>query len=65
MHRARTEEMPLGTHAAVILFSDGIVTRATLDDRPELLREQPIVFAQELVKNFGRDDDDVTVLVAR
>ncbi len=65
MHRARTEEVSLGSHAAVILFSDGITTRATLDDRPELLREQPIVIAQELVKDFGRDDDDVTVLVAR
>ncbi len=65
MHRARTEEIPLGAHTAVILFSDGLATRATLDDRPELLREQPIVIAQELVKDFGRDDDDVTVLVAR
>jgi anti-sigma regulatory factor (Ser/Thr protein kinase) len=55
----------LAPRSALLLYSDGITSRAQLDGRADLLREHPIVIAQTVVREFARDDDDVLVLVAR
>jgi hypothetical protein len=57
------ETASLATRDVVILFTDGISTRADLQADLELLREHPIVIAQQIVERFARDNDDALVLV--
>ena len=53
-------------HETLIVYTDGIRSRASIVDDLMLQREHPIVIAHQLVERFGRDeDDDVLVLVAR
>ena len=59
------QRFPLESHHTIILFSDGIASRADLADELEILRQPPIAVAQRLIEKFGRRDDDVLVLVAR
>jgi anti-sigma regulatory factor (Ser/Thr protein kinase) len=51
--------------AALILYTDGLQSRTSVADEPNLLREHPIVIAQYLMATFGRATDDALVLVAR
>jgi anti-sigma regulatory factor (Ser/Thr protein kinase)/serine/threonine protein phosphatase PrpC len=60
-----TEREQIGPRDVLILFSDGINSRADLERDLDLLREHPIVIAHQFVERFGRDNDDVLVLVAR
>ncbi len=50
---------------AILLFTDGISSRATLAGDPDILREHPVVIAQHVLAGFGRTTDDALVLVAR
>jgi hypothetical protein len=63
--RFHEQRFALEPHHTVVLFSDGIVSRADLSDEPETLRQPPIAVAQRLAERFGRSDDDALVLVAR
>lgn len=47
----------------LILFSDGLKSRWSLDDYPGLLRRHPAVIAAVLNRDFSRGTDDVTVMV--
>jgi anti-sigma regulatory factor (Ser/Thr protein kinase) len=60
-----TEREQIGPRDVLILFSDGISSRADLERDLDLLREHPIVIAHQFVERFGRDNDDVLVLAAR
>jgi anti-sigma regulatory factor (Ser/Thr protein kinase) len=51
--------------AAVVLHSDGLRSRWTLDGYPGLMRRDPTVVAAVLFRDFERGRDDVTALVAR
>jgi anti-sigma regulatory factor (Ser/Thr protein kinase) len=50
---------------ALMLFTDGVTARASVAEDLALLREPPIVVAREVATRFGRDHDDVLVLVLR
>jgi anti-sigma regulatory factor (Ser/Thr protein kinase) len=63
--RTKREEHPLGLRDVLVLFSDGLSTRTDLEGELDLLREHPIVIAHQLAQRFGRENDDVLVLVAR
>ncbi len=63
--RVRTENAPADRDEMLLLYTDGMSTRVTLEDEPGLLRDHPIVIAQYLLGAFGREHDDVLVLVAR
>jgi anti-sigma regulatory factor (Ser/Thr protein kinase) len=63
--RAHAESAPLEAAEILILSSDGITSRASVEEDFALLREHPIVIAHQLVTRFGREDDDILVLVAR
>jgi serine/threonine protein phosphatase PrpC len=60
-----TEQERIGSRDVLVLFSDGLSSRAALESDLDLLREHPIVIAEQLVERFARDNDDVLVLVAR
>ncbi len=50
---------------ALMLFTDGVTARASVAEDLALLREHPIVVAREVAARFGREHDDVLVLVLR
>ncbi len=63
--RISAERVPIDRDEVLVMCSDGISSRATLEARPDLLRAPPITIAQHVLETFGQDRDDATVLVAR
>jgi hypothetical protein len=51
--------------ALLILHSDGLGTRWSLDQYPGLTAKHPAIVAGVLYRDFTRGRDDVTVLVVR
>jgi hypothetical protein len=49
----------------VVLHSDGLQTRWSLDDYPGLVGRDPSLIAGVLYRDWSRGRDDVTVIVAR
>jgi anti-sigma regulatory factor (Ser/Thr protein kinase) len=62
--KLREERAPIHAGEALVLFSDGLSTRARIDDEPGLLQRHPILVAARLMKDFARGNDDATVMVA-
>ena len=52
-------------HGMLIMHSDGISTRWTLEAYPGLWRRHPAVVAGVLYRDFARGRDDATVVVVR
>jgi len=48
-----------------VMHSDGVNTRWTADDYPGLVRRHPGLVAGLLYRDFRRERDDTTVIVAR
>jgi anti-sigma regulatory factor (Ser/Thr protein kinase) len=61
----REERAPLPAGAAVVLCSDGIKSRWTLDDHPWLAARDPATIASVLWRDFARGRDDASVVVIR
>jgi anti-sigma regulatory factor (Ser/Thr protein kinase) len=49
----------------LVLYTDGLTSRTSLEGKLELLHEHPIVIAHHLAREFGRDNDDLLVVVAK
>lgn len=58
----RTDLLTLGTGSTLVLASDGILQGFEEHARSDA---PPVEIAHTLLRDFGRDDDDATVLVAR
>lgn len=63
--KARTETGTLNSGELIILSTDGISSKLSVEDDLVLLRMHPIVVAQRILERFGRTNDDALVLVAR
>jgi serine/threonine protein phosphatase PrpC len=63
--RPHLETSAIEIGETLILFTDGIESRASIDEDLALLREHPVTIAHQLAVRFARDSDDVLVLVAR
>ena len=63
--RQHVESSPIEDVETLVMFTDGIASRASIAEDLLLLREHPIAIAHQLAARFGREDDDVLVLVAR
>jgi anti-sigma regulatory factor (Ser/Thr protein kinase)/serine/threonine protein phosphatase PrpC len=63
--RSRVEESAIEAGEVLVLFTDGIESRASIEEDLALLREHPITIAHQLALRFARDSDDVLVLVAK
>lgn len=63
--RVHVEDLSLDPRDVVVVFSDGLLSRTALARRDPTVHEHPIVVAQKLLQEFGRKNDDATVLVAR
>lgn len=63
--RVWSESATLTPWDAVVLFSDGVSSRADLGVDTSLLLEHPVVMAHQILLRFAVEHDDVVVLVAR
>ena len=63
--KVAVESNAFAEEAALILFTDGLGTRLSIEEDPLLLRQHPIAIAHELVARFGKDHDDALVIVVR
>ncbi len=63
--RVVEETGALGPRDVVVMCSDGLRSRLDLDDARPLASRHPLVLAEHLLRHFGRDNDDATLLVAR
>jgi negative regulator of sigma-B (phosphoserine phosphatase) len=63
--KPRTETVTLAPDDLVILSTDGISSKLSIEQDLALLREHPIVIAQRIMERFGKTTDDALVLVAR
>ena len=61
----RDTTYPWPEHALLVVHSDGLNTRWTLDAVPGLLRCHPSVIAAWLIRDHARGRDDVTVVVVK
>ena len=65
MRTVRSLDFPWPDDGMLILHSDGIRTRWDLNDYPRLQRCDPMLIAAILLRDYRRERDDATVLVAR
>lgn len=63
--RTRAERAPFMLGELLIVTTDGISSKLSIDGDPALARAHPIVVAQRVVERFSRPNDDALVLVAR
>jgi negative regulator of sigma-B (phosphoserine phosphatase) len=63
--RITSESILVDTSDVIVMCSDGISSRFTLEERRDLLHASPVEIAQHVLETFGQDNDDATVLVAR
>ena len=63
--RLRVWQFPWAEGATVVLASDGLSASWDVNDYPGLLQKSPQLMAGVLMRDYSRDSDDATVLVAR
>jgi len=61
--RIAKETFRLEKGEVLVLFTDGVSSRAQLEGERDLLREHPIRIAQSVLDRFGVTHDDALVLV--
>lgn len=65
MDKVRVWSYPWAEGASVVLASDGVSASWDMNDYPGLLQRSPQLLAGILMRDYGRDTDDATVLVVR
>ena len=63
--KIQTFSYPCGEGTVIVLFSDGLQSRWTLDRYPGLRTSDPALLAAVLYRDFSRGRDDVTVVAGR
>jgi len=61
--RARPEHDVIGAREVLVLYSDGLTSRTSLEGDPRTLLGHPITIAHALVTRFARERDDAIVAV--
>jgi hypothetical protein len=59
------QEIPLAPLDALILYTDGVSSRAGGDEERGLLAQRPVVLAASVLGRHGRGHDDALVAVVR
>jgi anti-sigma regulatory factor (Ser/Thr protein kinase) len=62
--RLHGEHEALLPHEVVVMFSDGLSSRARIPEDAPMLHRHPVFLAHRLFQDFARDNDDAMVLVA-
>jgi anti-sigma regulatory factor (Ser/Thr protein kinase) len=63
--RIASERISAEADEVIVMCSDGISSRATLEERRDMLHASSLAIAEHMLETFGQDNDDATVLVAR
>jgi hypothetical protein len=63
--KIQTFSYPWSKGSVLVLYSDGLQSRWTLDRYPALRGRDPVLLAAVLYRDFARGRDDVTVVVGR
>jgi hypothetical protein len=63
--RIRIETIRVEPGSVLVIFTDGLKSRATLKAQLDVLRQPVIAIAQHMLETFARPDDDALVLAAR
>jgi anti-sigma regulatory factor (Ser/Thr protein kinase) len=63
--RTHLENVPLRSDDSIVLFTDGVSSRAALGEEPSLFFLHPIAVAHQILVRHGKENDDALVLVAR
>jgi anti-sigma regulatory factor (Ser/Thr protein kinase) len=63
--RIRVDGCAAEPNSIVVLFTDGLTSKTSLRNRPDLLRQSPVAMAQHLIETEARPNDDAMVLIAR
>lgn len=64
-HRIHLDRASTQGRDLLLMFTDGITSRASIKDDPALLWQHPVVIAQHVEEKYGKESDDILVLVAR
>ena len=65
MRTPRLQTLQLEPGDLIILYTDGVSDRFTLDDYPGVLRHAPKEVASNIVQRFGKDHDDAACIAVR
>jgi anti-sigma regulatory factor (Ser/Thr protein kinase)/serine/threonine protein phosphatase PrpC len=65
MHKTQEFAFPWSEDSVLIMYSDGLISRWDLDTYPGIISRHPSIVAAALYRDFDRERDDVTVLVAK
>ena len=65
MRRLQEFAFPWNEDSALIMYSDGLTSRWDLDRYPGIISKHPSIVAAALYRDFERERDDVTVMVAK
>lgn len=65
MHKVQEFTLPWGEDSVLIMHSDGLISKWDLELYPGVASKHASVIAAVLYRDFDRERDDVTVLVAR
>ena len=65
MHKIQEFALPWNEDGVLIMYSDGLISRWDLDTYPGIISKHPSIVAAALYRDFYRERDDVTVLVAK
>jgi anti-sigma regulatory factor (Ser/Thr protein kinase) len=63
--RVRIERKTVDPGSTLVMFTDGLKSKATLKGQLDVLRQPAIAIAEHLLETESRPDDDALVLVAR
>jgi len=64
-NRTSNHMIPWNSNDVLIIHSDGVVSRWELQKYPSILKNDPVIIAAVIYKDFCRKNDDVTVIVTR
>lgn len=65
MHKIQEFTVPWNEQSMLIMHSDGLGTKWDLNQYPGLARKHPSIIAAMLYRDFSRERDDVTVMIAK
>ena len=65
IRRMQDQQYAWPDHTMLVMHSDGLASRWTLEDEPQLLRHHPSVIAARLLAAHARGRDDATVVVVK
>ena len=65
MHEPNVQNLKLNVSDVVLLYTDGVSDRFTVEQYPQIIYHSPAAVAHRVVERFGKTHDDATCMVMR